>query len=300
MVERKEEKEIMARVVVQRPDWGDIACKWGSYWLQEVVKEAKSHGFDVSDLYGSKATRGNVLRECKKSDFLYFSGVGHGNATTFTGQREQPIFWLGDKETKNISKNKHFNFLSCRFGRLGARWISRVGRAVGVHAYDADFAFIVDEGNFPDGYAKPFFDSHLMVDRELLKGSTHGEAHRACKMRYLYWAMRSPFICRRYLIWDMRHKRFYGRRWANIWTKRACIIATITLRDDREKLKDFERFKEKVLLRKKFGRLFMSIYHLFSVPLVILASENERFRKLLKEILVEPTWTIIKKNFNNN
>lgn len=285
----------MARVVVQRPDWGDPACRWGSKWLEEVIREAKTHGFTVSDLYGNKASRRNVMKECRKGDFIYFSGVGHGNATTFTGQREEPIFWFGDQETKEISRNKHFNFLSCRFGKLGAKWMARRGRAVGVHAYDADFAFIVDEGDFPDSYARPFFDSHLMVDRELLAGSTHGEAHRACRRRYLYWIMRSPYICRRYLIWDMIHKRFYGRRWANIWSKRACIITTLTLKDEKERLRDFERFRDDVILRRSLGRYLMSIYHLLSIPLVIFATETEGGRRLLKKFIVKPFWKIITK-----
>ncbi|HDO19461.1 MAG TPA: hypothetical protein ENG74_01910, partial [Thermoplasmatales archaeon] len=292
---QREEEEVMARVVVQRPDWGDFACKWGSYWLQEVINEARTHGYDVSDLHANNARREKVLRECKKSDFVYFSGVGHGNATTFTGQRGEPIFWLGDQETKQISRGKHFNFLSCKFGRLGAKWMARRGRAVGVHAYTADFIFIADEDDFPNGYARPFFDSHLTVDRELLKGSTHGEAHRACIRRYLYWSMRAPSICRRYLIWNMIHKAFYGRRWADLRTTRACIVATATLGYGNEKLEAFHWLRDCVIDRRPLGKYIIDFYYYMSNLFVDAIFYNERLRRFVYKTIVNPAWVILEK-----
>ncbi len=201
------------RVVVQRPDWGDPAMKWGSAWLKNVVDLAEDKGFPVSDLYADDATRVKVLSLCKRSDFLYFSGVGHGNATTFTGQNQEKIFWYLDNETKGLCKGKHFNFLSCSFGEIGGRWMALFGRAAGVHAYNRSFIFMADESTFPLGVAEPFFDSHVEVDRNLLAGSTHLTAHRNCKKRFVKWILdpSTSLLAKRYLLWDRNHKVFYGK-----------------------------------------------------------------------------------------
>jgi hypothetical protein len=289
----------MARVVVQRPDWGDFACKWGSWWLNErVIKSAVTHGYTVSDLYGSDATRNKVLKECKKSDFVYFSGVGHGNSTTFTGQYQERIFWRRDEETKKISKGKHFNFLSCRFGRFGARWMKRVGGAVGVHAYNADFVFLADSDDFPNGYAEPFFDAHTTVDRELLRGATHGEAHRACKKRYAYWILNAPFECRRYLVWDMMHKVFHGDRNRGL-KGGGCFIATATLGES-EDLQTFYWLRDEVMSKSRIGRLFVGIYYRTSPPLAEMIAKSNSLRMLSHTLLITPLERVIKriKNFN--
>ena len=293
----------MARVVVQRPDWGDFACKWGSWWLKEkVIKSAQTHGYTVSDLHAGAATRSNVLRECKKSDFCYFSGVGHGNFTTFTGQYEEKIFWRGDEETKKISKGKHFNFLSCKFGRFGARWMAREGGAIGVHAYKADFIFIADDEHFPNSYAEPFFDAHTTTDRELLKGATHGEAHRACKKRYAYWILNAPPECRRYLIWDMRHKVFYGDRTKRLSdSKSKCFVATATLGEgSADRLQSFYWLRDRVLNRNRIGRSFVKMYYKFSPPFADMISNNDPLRTLSYKLLIGPMEKIIRrlKDFN--
>jgi len=218
-------------VVVQRPDWTDTACHWGQYWMKEhVVKPAEEAGFDLVDLYGDDAVRSKVLEACKRENFIYFSGLGHGNATIFTGQRRGKVFWKGDEETKAISNGHHFNFLSCVFGREGARWMQEEGKAVGVHGYDESFIFVIERGNFPDKYATPFFDSHTTVDRELFKGATHGEAHQACLDRFDYWLDNAPQACRRYLAWDREHKVFWGDPQARLLPSKPPSIWEIILR----------------------------------------------------------------------
>jgi len=198
-------------VVIQRPDWTDTACHWGQHWMKEyVTKPAMEAGFEVVDLYADDAIRSKVLEACKRANFTYFSGLGHGNATTFTGQRKARIFWKGDGETKAVSNGKHFNFLSCVFGKDGAKWMQEEGQAIGVHGYDQSFIFVIDRRDFPNESAHPFFDSHATVDRELFKGATHGEAHQACLDRFEYWIENAPEVCQRYLAWDKEHKVFWG------------------------------------------------------------------------------------------
>jgi hypothetical protein len=204
------------RVVVQRPEWTDTACHWGQYWMKVyVVDPFRKAGCEVVDLFGDKAIRTEVLKACKRSNFVYFSGLGHGNATTFTGQRKQPIFWKGDKETCAISDGHHFNFLSCVFGKEGAKWMAEECGAIGVHGYKESFYFVVS--TYPNSVAKPFFDAHTTVDRELLKGKTHGSAHNACIARFNYWIAHAPNdAAKRYLIHDRNCKVFYGNRNAKL------------------------------------------------------------------------------------
>jgi len=192
---------------------------------KNVTKPARDAGFEVRDLYADDALRSKVLQACKRSNFIYFSGLGHGNATTFTGQRVEPIFWKGDQETKAISKDKHFNFLSCVFGKDGAKWMHQVGGAIGVHGYDETFTFLAS--TFPNSLATPFFDSHTTIDRKLLGGATHGEAHKACLQRFEYWIQHAPEACRRYLVWDKEHKVFWGNPNAKLPTLRPYVSSPI-------------------------------------------------------------------------
>lgn len=206
----------ITRVVVQRPEWTDPACHFGQYWMKVYVTDPfRKATCEVIDLFGDQATRAEVLKACKHSNFVYFSGLGHGNPTTFTGQRKEPIFWKGDKETCSISDGHHFNFLSCEFGKEGAKWMAEECGAVGVHAYKESFIFVAS--TYPNSVAQPFFDAHTTVDRELLKGKAHGSAHAACIARFNYWIAHAPNpTAERYLIHDRNCKVFYGDRNAKL------------------------------------------------------------------------------------
>ena len=278
-------------VVVTRPDWTDTACKWGSWWMNElVVKPAREAGFDVTDLYADDATRDKVLEACKKSNFIYFSGVGHGNATTFTGQRREKIFWKDDDETCEISKDKHFNFLSCIFGKEGAKWMVEKCGAIGAHGYDASFIFVIDRDNFPNDKAKPFFDSHTTTDRKLFKGATHGRAHRACLRRFNYWIMTAPEVCRRYLAYDKEHKVFWGDKKARI--KKPCFIVTATL-GTHEKLQIFYWFRDDLLSRTLAGRYFIRLYYGIGPYIADVISAHNFLKKIAHRFL-ESTSKILK------
>ncbi|MCW1296084.1 MAG: hypothetical protein OH319_00175 [Candidatus Parvarchaeota archaeon] len=45
------------------------------------------------------------------------------------------------------------------------------------------------------------------------------------------------------------------------YTPSGCFIATVVYGRGSHKLKSFRRFRDKVLLRNKFGRLFISFYY---------------------------------------
>jgi hypothetical protein len=206
----------MSSIVVVRPDWSDAACKWGSEWLKRLVVEpARKAGFRVLDLYADDATRAKVLDALKGSDVVYFSGIGHGNADTYTGQQCENIFWTNDEETKKAAPRRHFSFLSCVVGAQLGPWIAQVG-GVGVHAYDETYIFVIDNDNFPNGVAEPFFDSHCTIDRALFAGKTHGEAHEECIARYDYWIDHAPEECKSLLFHDQQHKKFFGNPKARI------------------------------------------------------------------------------------
>ncbi len=180
--------------------------------------------------------------------------------------------------------------------------MAREGGAIGVHAYKADFIFIADDEHFPNSYAEPFFDAHTTTDRELLKGATHGEAHRACCRRYEYWILHAPLECKRYLIWDLRHKVFYGDRNKKLIDNESkCFIATATLgNDSADRLQSFYWLRDNVMNKKKIGRMFVRMYYNIGPPFAELVSKNRPLRALSYILLIGPMEKVIRKKRYRN
>jgi hypothetical protein len=167
-----------------RPNF-ETATYLGSLALAHSVDYMRAHGLTVDDLAGADAVRSKVLDSLSRNDPAFFTGVGHGNTTTFTGQNFNGIWWSCDcKELRD----RVVYLLSCYTGAgLGPDMVSKGVRCY--IGYKVTFTWIQERIQDPtvDRYGKSFFEPVLEILNRLADGHTMGEAFRASLDRWNYW-----------------------------------------------------------------------------------------------------------------
>jgi hypothetical protein len=165
----------VVRVVVTRPNH-DYATLCGYTALSVVNEYYFGKGYEVRDLSGSTATRGNVLRELP-ADMFY--GVGHGDVDVFTGWGNQTVFYVCD--CRELSGSIVY-LLSCLTAReLGGDIVRKGARAyVG---YSEEFTWVLYDrytcayDTYNDRYCKWFFTPVRVLLERIADGATAGEAN---------------------------------------------------------------------------------------------------------------------------
>jgi hypothetical protein len=170
----------MSEVVVVRPDWGDMACRWGSAQLNlKTETYAAGEGWIVNDLYAEEATKDKIIAALLVAN--YGSLLGHGNDTIYTAQRETTVFEVGDAATLDFCKkasNIGLNFLSCLVGNNLLPWMVMHGLKF-AKGYDQEFVFSVDRSHFPNSIADPYFLCYSEFDRVYFLTQNEGQAYEA-------------------------------------------------------------------------------------------------------------------------
>jgi hypothetical protein len=97
--------------------------------------------------------------------------AGHGNATTYTSQREEVV--LKACENDEIMSGTLSHFISCSVGQQLLPSIIKKG-GVGTIGYMVDFTFMVntDYSVEQDPYAEPFKDVTVTIITKMLQGAT--------------------------------------------------------------------------------------------------------------------------------
>jgi len=201
----------MKEVLIVRPDWGDIACRWGAEWLKrKSLNYFQSEGWKVIDLYANNANRINILAQL--NNVSYASLLGHGNETTYTANRTEKVLWVDDDETLRICRSGSslgLNFLSCLVGDKLAPWMVENGiRAI--MAFTQEFVFGIDYNNFPNSIAEPFFDAYASADYYIAKGLSFKEAHDYRLATWRKYIQQAEPEIRRYLIHDYNCDELFG------------------------------------------------------------------------------------------
>ena len=77
---------------------------------------------------------------------------------------------------------------------------------------------------------------------------------------------------------------------------KGCFIATACYGDyESPEVKEFRRFRDNVLLKYYFGRLFISSYYFISPPFADFISKSEKTKKIIRKVLLAPVLNLIKK-----
>jgi hypothetical protein len=125
----------------------------------------------IIDLYGEDATKEKIFEAIEAYHPETAILAGHGNATTYTSQREEVV--LKACENDEVMSGTVSHFISCSVAQKLLP--SMVGKgAVGTIGYIVDFTFMINT-NYSveeDIYAEPFKDLTVTIITKLLEGAT--------------------------------------------------------------------------------------------------------------------------------
>jgi hypothetical protein len=194
-------------VTISRPDF-ELATYLGSLALKHAVDYMRGHGLTVDDLNGNNAVRTKVLDSLSRNDPIFFTGVGHGSPTVFTGQNFNYIWWVCDCREL---RGRVVYLLSCLTGQqLGPDMVRNKGAWCYI-GYRVEFAWVQAAYIDPlmDRYGKAFFEPVLEIINRLADGYTTGAAYKSSIDKWNYWinywsGSRDPVapLVLQLLLWD--------------------------------------------------------------------------------------------------
>jgi hypothetical protein len=125
----------------------------------------------IIDLYGEDATKEKIFETIQMHHPQRAIMAGHGNATTYTSQREEVV--LTKCENDEVMSGTLSHFISCSVGQQLLPSIIQKG-GVGTIGYIVDFTFMIntDYSVEKDPYAEPFKDVTVTIITKLLQGAT--------------------------------------------------------------------------------------------------------------------------------
>jgi len=125
----------------------------------------------IIDLYGEDATKEKIFETIQAYHPQRAVMCGHGNATTFTAQREEVV--LKACENDEVMSGTLSHFVSCSVGQQLLPSIIQKG-GVGTIGYIVDFTFMIntDYSVEEDIYAEPFKDVTVTIITKMLQGAT--------------------------------------------------------------------------------------------------------------------------------
>jgi len=181
----------LARVLIFRPNF-DTATRYGHAWLGEVLRIAEGFGHEVLDLEGVDATPENFIDAMENFSPDIVIALGHGNATTFTGQNRRIV--MRACENDDIMMGSQAYFLSCLMGQqLAPSMNEKDARAVA--AYTAEYVWVIHpeyvERPLEDPRAYPFMRAIVESCRVLLAGGSWRDFYdthtRLCNLGISEW-----------------------------------------------------------------------------------------------------------------
>jgi len=206
---------ILQTIGIHRPNF-ETATKWGNYWFQKnQLLEAEKKGYNTIDWDSDKDIYKIVKNDILSKDPILITGVGHGDENAFTGQNYNIIYSTANQESLDLLKNRLVHLLSCEVGaNLGKKIVENGAKCF--CGYKEVYIFVIS--NFPNSYAKPFFNSDFQFDAVLYNGLTAGEAFEAMIQAYkdALDDPSTPEQSRPYLKHDMEAAVFYGDKNARI------------------------------------------------------------------------------------
>jgi hypothetical protein len=193
-------------IVSNRCDY-EQATRWGAYWTKKLAVDfAKEKGIPVVDLYAALATRSNWFAEIEGKDAIFVNGVGHGNATVYTGQNQEILLCSAYADDLVLMNGRWGSFLSCEFGKAGPAFVNAGMK--GFFGYSETYWFEISE--FPNDVAEFFFGSHYTFDQGVIAASSYTSAFAKTKAVYDAAIAQADPVTARYLIWDRDCMVMYG------------------------------------------------------------------------------------------
>jgi hypothetical protein len=127
-----------------------------NYREAHVYPHLLSKGIALEKLQGSHAIRAEVKPKAEPADLQLITASGHGDPSTFLGNRPEPVFKVGEYTSREMA-GKIIHMLSCRTAMsLGLDVVNKGCRAY--FGYAVDFLY-------PTGLKDIFFECDSEIDR---------------------------------------------------------------------------------------------------------------------------------------
>lgn len=152
----------------------DNYLDYGSSVLTSLVAKHKGAGQTIVEIKGRDANVANVKAQLASLNPMVFTGIGHGNYTTYTVQAEEVYLQVGNSNIPSMSgKVVHLN--SCQTGAQLGPAIMSAGALAFDGSNESFWFYVGDAPNATRATQSPFL-AEYEFDVSLLKGKTLGEA----------------------------------------------------------------------------------------------------------------------------
>lgn len=142
----------------------------------------KARGFGIYVLEGVNDIRSNFVPLAKKAFTVYFSGIGHGSPTVYTGHQGNIILQACNYDPAEV-KGKAIHFLSCQTAKqLGPDTVRKGARSYA--GYFENFTFVYDQPGTPINEMDLFWICDSTFDIMMANGSTVEQAHNSTIAAY--------------------------------------------------------------------------------------------------------------------
>ncbi|MCX6844334.1 MAG: hypothetical protein NTX53_18900 [candidate division WOR-3 bacterium] len=191
-----------------------ITKDFAAYRIAKVHPAFASRGFTVIPLTGVNDDRAHFVPQALSSLTVYLGGIGHGNATTYTGHSNSPILQVGHYAAAEVA-GKAIHFLSCQTAiALGPDTVAK--GALCYAGYNANFTFVGDTPGTPVNEKELFMIADSRFDIWMACGLTADQARTATIAAFNAGiAMVPGTVAASWLTYDRDHFKLLG----NVATK---------------------------------------------------------------------------------
>lgn len=181
----------MSKALISRAGEFDIPSLYLSTYGSKLVQFARDNGYIVTELYNDDSTLPARLTtfeaEMEKRPNVLL-GLGHGNATVFTGMDLEVLLKTGVNDDL-CSGIKTYLWACHTATTLGPSIVEKT--CPEFYGYQADWTFIYhpdyESKPLEDPWARAFFDCGLATGYAVLLGKTPQEIYDETLKRYDYW-----------------------------------------------------------------------------------------------------------------
>jgi hypothetical protein len=196
------------QVICLLPDgdgWHDYAVSCAGEWLKIMLTYAMEKDFSVLPAIGMMVRRATVESILSQTPNSFLFGVGHGNATVYTGWKTEVVLQKLINEEKLAGHPWYA--LSCIVGADLGKAVVAAG-CPAFCGWDETFTWIADSTK-PDGGApaQGFKEAVNAFLKDLIDGGDYDSAYIASQAKFEEWYEKEPSDeVKKWLLWDMTHQ----------------------------------------------------------------------------------------------
>lgn len=174
-------------VVEVEPEYDEVTRYGFAFRVRRYVAPYLKQKFtNVIQLLKNGANRARFRQACSDMRVTFLTGLGHGNATTYTGQNDE-VLWQVSSYNPSEAAGKKIHLLSCSTAKqLGSDLVRN--KAIVYFGYSESFVFVMSRQRYDDPLrddrADAFFKCDSEIDRQIADGSPPSNVYQAAYNLY--------------------------------------------------------------------------------------------------------------------